>query len=111
MLQSDVLRKLGLNKAAVKCYVKLLKDGPSTTDQLAKRLSVKQTNLYGTLKDLTSQGFIVKHKLTSLPATFSARPLHKVLPARYMHQRSLLLPLCRELGVLPPPALPPLKYK
>jgi sugar-specific transcriptional regulator TrmB len=103
----EVLREIGLNKTGVRCYVCLLEQGPATACRLAKRLKLPQTNLYGVLAKLTEQGFVSKFKMTTQPALFTARPLDQALSEYYMHQRRLILELCRELGLPPPRALPP----
>lgn len=107
MSRFEVLRELGLSKAGIKCYVHLLEHGPATTRKMAQRLKMPQTNLYGVLESLVSQGFVSESKLTVRPTLFAARPLNHALREYYMNRRVLVLPLCRELGVPLPPALPP----
>jgi sugar-specific transcriptional regulator TrmB len=107
MSQFDVLRKIGLSKGAVDCYGRLLEHGPSTARQLAERMNRQQANLYNQLSELAEQGFASKTKMTTQPTLFIARPLNHALIAHYMHQRYLVLGLCRELNLSPPPLLPP----
>ncbi len=105
MSRFDILKKLGLNKAAITCYEALIEKGPADTRKLAHRLKLPQTNLYKTLNWLVEQGFVEKFKMTTQPALFIARPLDEALPEHYTYQRRLVLDLCRELDILPPPAL------
>jgi sugar-specific transcriptional regulator TrmB len=106
MGQFEALRKIGLSKGAVNCYDRLLERGPSTARQLAERMDLPQANLYNQLSELAEQGFADKTKMTTQPTLFIARPLNRALSAHYMYQRHLVLGLCRELNLPPPPLLP-----
>jgi sugar-specific transcriptional regulator TrmB len=107
MSHFGVLKEVGLSKTGVRCYVCLLEQGPATTRELAKRLKLPQTNLYGVLTKLTEQGFVSKFKMTTQPALFTAQPLNKALREHYIYQRRLVLSLCRKLGLPAPPMPPP----
>jgi sugar-specific transcriptional regulator TrmB len=111
MPQFGVLQQLGLSKSEINCYKTLLSSGPATTRQLAQCLKTPQTNVYGSLNSLAEHGFVKKVKLTTKPTLFIARPLRQALPEHYMYQRRVVLKLCLELKILPPPALPPGLYK
>jgi len=109
MSQFDVLRKIGLSKGAVNCYGRLLECGPSTARQLAKRMNLRQANLYNQLSELAERGFVDKTKITTQPTLFIARPLNRALGEHYTYQRRLVFSLCRELGISLPPVLPGFK--
>ncbi len=55
---ADIFKNLDLPEQAVSIYMQLLEHGPSAAGQLAKKLSLPRSTLYGFLENLLNKGLI-----------------------------------------------------
>jgi sugar-specific transcriptional regulator TrmB len=81
------LTNIGLTKTQARCYALLQPYGLSATN-LAERLGISRTNLYGSLKDLRKKGFITERHIVG-PTKYTMVPLPQALVAyaEYQHHQ------------------------
>jgi sugar-specific transcriptional regulator TrmB len=80
------LTAIGLSKTEARCY-SLLNIYWFSASELAKQLGVSRPNLYGSLKDLCSKGFVEQRRIVS-PTKYKAVPLNTALVAYAEYQRN-----------------------
>lgn len=100
-----MLKELGLSRTEIRCYARLIEEGPDTARKLAEHLKISPSNIYGALDNLVEEGYIEKFKLPMQSAWFMARLPNLALAENYIHRRGQVLSLCRELLIGDPPML------